>query len=101
MDILYNYLTGTEFRQKVEAIVEAFSGMKEDLDSEKKLIMKQWSKREKQIEKVLRNTFWFYGDMQGSWESHFPRLSQCMTRSCLKIKKNNFTIVYILRKQRV
>lgn len=87
MDILYNYLAGTKFRQKVEAIVEAFSGMKEDLDSEKKLIMKQWSKREKQIEKVLINTFGFYGDMQGIMGKSLPEIESMNDQVLLKDKE--------------
>ena len=42
-EMVYQYLTGPRFRQRVEAIVEAFSTMQEDLDKERKVIMKQWS----------------------------------------------------------
>ena len=31
-EMIYHYLTGPRFRQRVEAIVEAFSSIKEDLD---------------------------------------------------------------------
>src|SRR3970040_157412 len=55
-EIVYQYLTGPRFRQRVEAIVEAFSTMKEDLDKEKKAITKQWTKREEQIERVMGAT---------------------------------------------
>ena len=30
MEVLYNYLTGVEFKQRVEAILEAFSSMEEN-----------------------------------------------------------------------
>ena len=49
-EMVYQYLTGPRFRHRVEAIVEAFSSMQEDLDKERKAIMKQWAKREEQIE---------------------------------------------------
>ena len=49
-EMVYQYLTGPRFRHRVEAIVEAFSSMQEDLDKERKAIMKQWAKREAQIE---------------------------------------------------
>ena len=49
MEIVYDYLMGPRFRQRVQAIVEAFSTMQEDLDKERKVIMKQWAKREEQI----------------------------------------------------
>ena len=65
MELLYSYLTGPRFRQRVQALVEAFSGMKEDLDKEKKAITRQWAKREEQIERVMQATVGMYGDMQG------------------------------------
>ena len=54
--MVYQYLTGPRFRQRVEAIVEAFSSMQEDLDKERNMIMKQWAKREEQIERVMGAT---------------------------------------------
>jgi len=65
MEMVYQYLTGPRFRQRVQAIVEAFSTMQEDLDKEKKAITKQWAKREKQIECVMQATVGMYGDLQG------------------------------------
>ena len=64
-EMVYQYLTGPRFRQRVEAIVEAFSSMQEDLDKERKAIMKQWAKREEQIERVMSATVGMYGDLQG------------------------------------
>lgn len=64
-EMVYQYLTGPRFRQRVEAIVEAFSTMQEDLDKERKAIMKQWAKREAQIERVMGATVGMYGDLQG------------------------------------
>ena len=64
-EMIYQYLTGPRFRQRVEAIVEAFSTMQEDLDKERKVIMKQWAKREEQIDRVMQATVGMYGDLQG------------------------------------
>jgi hypothetical protein len=64
-EMVYQYLTGPRFRQRVEAIVEAFTTMQEDLDKERKVIMKQWAKREQQIERVMGATVGMYGDLQG------------------------------------
>jgi len=64
-EMLYSYLTSPRFRLRVQAIVEAFSNMKEDLDKERKVITKQWAKREEQIERVMQATVGMYGDMQG------------------------------------
>jgi hypothetical protein len=64
-ELIYQYLTGPRFRQRVQAIVEAFSSMQEDLDKEKKAITKQWAKREEQIDRVMQATVGMYGDLQG------------------------------------
>jgi hypothetical protein len=64
-EMVYQYLTGPRFRQRVEAIVEAFSSMQDDLDKERKAITKQWAKREQQIERVMTATVGMYGDLQG------------------------------------
>lgn len=65
MEMVYQYLMGPRFRQRVQAIVEGFSSMQEDLDKERKVIMKQWAKREEQIVRVMHATVGMYGDLQG------------------------------------
>lgn len=65
MEMVYQYLTGPRFRQRVQAIVEAFSSMQKDLYNEKKVITKQWAKREEQIDRVMQATVGMYGDLQG------------------------------------
>ncbi len=64
MEILYNYFAGQEFRQRMEAILETFISMKEDLDIEKRSITAIWAKREKQIERITNSTSSLYGDMK-------------------------------------
>jgi hypothetical protein len=65
MEMVYQYLTGPRFRHRIQAIVEAFSSMRDDLEREKKAITKQWSKREEQIDRVMQATVGMYGDLQG------------------------------------
>jgi hypothetical protein len=65
MEMVYRYLTGPRFRQRIQAIVEAFSSMRDDLDRERKAITKQWAKREEQIDRVMQATVGMYGDLQG------------------------------------
>jgi hypothetical protein len=64
-EMVYQYLTGPRFRQRVQAIVEAFSSMQKDLDKEKRVITKQWAKRAEQIENVMQATVGMYGDLEG------------------------------------
>jgi len=65
MVILYDYLTSNTFHMQIEAIVEGFTQMKIDLDSEKRSMQKSWKMREKQIEKVIDNTIDMYGSIKG------------------------------------
>lgn len=65
MTMLYDFLTGNEFRLQIEAIVEGFSQMKEDLEKEKRSMQGHWKRREKQIEKVVLNTNFMYNSIKG------------------------------------
>lgn len=65
MGMLYDFLTSNEFKLQIEAIVEGFTQMKSDLESEQRSMRGIWKKREKQIEKVLLNTTSMYGSIKG------------------------------------
>jgi len=65
MELLYTYLTGNEFRQRANAIIEAFMAMRADLERERAAVTKTWSKREKQINGVIENMAGMIGDVQG------------------------------------
>ena len=65
MHMLYDYLTGNTFRLQVEAIVEGFTQMKVDLESEKRAMQSIWKKREKQIDKVTINTIDMHASIKG------------------------------------
>ena len=65
MEMLYTFLTGNAFRMQVEAIVEGFTQMKSDLESEKRSMQRIWKQRDKQIEKVITNTINMYGSIKG------------------------------------
>jgi hypothetical protein len=43
MEQVYQYLTGIKFRQRVEAVIEKFNDMREDLDKERKFMGRQWA----------------------------------------------------------
>lgn len=65
MELLYRYLAGDEFRHRVEAIVEAFTAIRAQLDKERRAMNKHWAEREKQIERVITSTTGMYGALQG------------------------------------
>lgn len=62
---LYRYLTSSEFKMDMETIVEGFTEMRSDIDSEKKAFNRIWSKRSKQLEKIMLSTVNMYGSLQG------------------------------------
>lgn len=65
MHMLYDYLTSNTFSMQIEAIVDGFSQMKSDLESEKRSMQRIWKQRDKQIEKVITNTIDMYGSIKG------------------------------------
>ncbi len=65
MHMLYDFLTSTNFRMQVEAIVEGFTSMKDGLESEKRSMQRIWKEREKQIEKVIINTIDMHASIRG------------------------------------
>ena len=76
MEVLWNYLTGVEFRQRMEAIIETFIAQKNDLEREKRAYTKIWARREKQIQKVLDNTIGLRGDLEGVMGNALPEMKQ-------------------------
>lgn len=65
MQMLYAYLTGSGFKHRVEAIVENFGNMLEDLDKERKVQERVWARREGQIRGAMKAAAGMYGDLQG------------------------------------
>jgi hypothetical protein len=74
MEMVYEYLTGDAFRHKVEAIVETFVGMQDQLNKEKRAYTRLWKEREKQIERIIENTAGMYGDVRGLIGSSVPEI---------------------------
>jgi hypothetical protein len=65
MELVYQYLIGSKFRHRIQAIVEKFADMQTDLDKERKTMTKLWARREEQIRCVVESTAGMYGDLQG------------------------------------
>jgi hypothetical protein len=75
MEQVYEYLTGTRFRQRVDAVVEKFNDMREDLDKERKFMGRQWAKRETQIIAVVESTVGMVGDLQAIAGKAMPEIA--------------------------
>lgn len=65
MELVYQYFTGPRFRHRIQAVVEKFSDMQDDLNKERKTMTRLWAKREQQIRGVIESTAGMYGDLQG------------------------------------
>ena len=74
MQMLYDYMTGNEFRMQLEAIVEGFKTLKEGYEDEKLKMLKIWKEREKQLDRVLLNTVDMYGSIRGIAGSSIPEI---------------------------
>jgi len=64
-DVVYAYVNSVDFKQRIQTIAEAFIEMKNDIDKEKRSYQAIWAKREKQVQRVIDNTFGIYGDLKG------------------------------------
>jgi hypothetical protein len=74
MEMIYDYLTGTQFKQRVDAIVERFEDMQDNLRKERVFIEKQWALRAKQIDLVIASTVGMHGDLQGIAGRSMPEI---------------------------
>jgi hypothetical protein len=64
-EMVYAYLTGPRFRQRIEAIAERFTDMQDDLRREMRATQRLWARRDQQIAAVVTATVGLYGDVQG------------------------------------
>jgi len=71
-DLVYGYLTGAEFRQRVVGMLEPIVEMRDSLQKEKTLLTRQWSAREKQLDRALNNVANLYGDLHGIVGNSLP-----------------------------
>ena len=76
MELLYQYLSGSEFRHHVEGIIEAFVTLKDDLEAEKRATQRLWAKRDEQLERAISQTAGMYGDLQGIVGRALPAIGQ-------------------------
>ncbi|MDL2237996.1 DUF2130 domain-containing protein [Christensenellaceae bacterium OttesenSCG-928-K19] len=65
MEILYQFLTGVEFKNRIEAIVDNYNTLQQEIEKEKRAAQLRWARQEKAISAVIGNTYGLYGDLQG------------------------------------
>lgn len=74
MNTLFTYLSGTEFKHRIEAIIESFSGMQTEIEKEKRYFSNKWARDEKNIRQVIDNTFGMHGDLKGIIGGVLPQI---------------------------
>jgi len=65
IEMIYNYLTGGEFSNRIRYIIESYDEMAKQLDTEKKQAQKRWAAQEKILQKVTSSLYGMSGDLQG------------------------------------
>ncbi|RXG84834.1 DUF2130 domain-containing protein [Bradyrhizobium zhanjiangense] len=73
-DQVYQYLSGSRFKQRIEAMVERFKDMREDIDKERKFMVKAWAKREAQVSAMIESTVGMVGDLHGIMGQAMPEI---------------------------
>lgn len=76
IEILYNFLISEEFKNQISSIIDGFSRMKDDLETEKRAMKRIWKTREKQIEIVVDNTINMYGSIKGIAGNAIPTIDK-------------------------
>lgn len=79
---VYHYLTGPRFKQRIEAIVERFKDMREDIDKERKFMAKAWAKREAQITTMIESTVGMVATFTGLWVRPCRKSQPLTSRRC-------------------
>lgn len=74
VEILYSYISGVEFKHRIEAIIDAFSNMQSDIEKEKRYFSTKWARDEKNIRQVIDNTFGMHGDFKGIMGNTLPTI---------------------------
>jgi hypothetical protein len=79
MELVYQYLTGPRFKQRLEGVIEKFDELRDDLDKERKFMNRVWAKREGQIQGVIDSMTGMWGDLQGIAGKALPAIASLDT----------------------
>jgi len=74
MEALYDYLTSPQFAQKLRAVYDTFTRMREELESEKNVTTQRWARREKQLQAGVTQLLGIGGEIQGIAQEELPML---------------------------
>lgn len=75
-EVLWNYLTGIEFKQRIDAIYDAYNLMQEEIEKEKRWYAQKWAREEKNIRQVIDNILGMSGDLQSIVGKILPDIAE-------------------------
>lgn len=75
-EVLWNYLTGIEFKQRIDAIYDAYSQLQEEIEKEKRWYSQKWAREEKNIRQVIDNIMGMSGDLQSIVGKILPDIAE-------------------------
>ena len=73
-EVLWNYLTSIEFKQRIEAFYDAYSQLKDDLKKEQEWFRRKWAKQDKNIGQLADSILGVHGDLQGIIGKSLPEI---------------------------
>jgi len=74
-EIVYEYLTSNNFKQRIEVWVDYLKQRKEEIDKERAYFTKKWEKEDKSVMQIFNNTAGIYGDLQGLIGNALPKVN--------------------------
>lgn len=74
VEILYSYLSGVEFKHRIENIVEAFTNIQVRIEKEKRYFSSKWAHDEKDLRLVIDTTFGLHGDFKHIMGNNLPEI---------------------------
>ena len=72
---LYDFFSSSEFKLRMESILERCAKMQETLGQEKRAYTKIWKIREKEIEKMIEDTISIHGSIKGIGENEIKNIN--------------------------
>lgn len=75
-DDLYDYITGMEFKHRVESMIEAYQNLLADIETEKRWFTNKWAKQEKRLHTLLDQTGSFHGELESIVGQKLPEVKQ-------------------------
>jgi len=87
MQVLYDYLISNEFKQQMEAIVNGYVNMRNQIDTEKRSMKRQWKEREKQLDMIIDGATDMYGSIKGIAGNAIQNIS------ALELEPENQTLI--------